>query len=110
MFRVSGGLADDLSDYIPAVCTKSPAPGKAFCLEHSNVVERLNHPSGLRAFLKSCSNADVKVDPDNYQKHMIRRVKEKLKELEVTAKSRGALPTIATSRETQGISKDLQIL
>ena len=84
--------------------------GKAFCVEHSPIVESLYFPSDLRAFLKSCSTSEVKVDPSNYQKHMVKIVKEKLKEIEKVASSRGVLPSnIPTSRETQGIVKEFQV-
>ena len=83
--------------------------GKAFCVKHTPIVESLNFPSDLRAFLKSCSTTEVKVDPSNYQKHMVKIVKEKLKEIEKLASSRGVLPSdIPTSRETQGIVEELQ--
>ena len=38
MANVEGGVAEDLSDFIPNVCTNSPEYGLAFCREHSEII------------------------------------------------------------------------
>ena len=38
----------------PAVCTATPAHGKAFCKEHCKFMEDHGYPSGLRPFLQKC--------------------------------------------------------
>ena len=60
MANVEGGVAEDLSDFIPNVCTNSPEHGLAFCREHSEIDE---------------------IDPDNFTKDMQKRVDETLKEI-----------------------------
>ena len=46
----------------------------AFCAEHCRVVTSLGYKCGLRDFLKSCSDNDVNVDPNNYCKKMKSKV------------------------------------
>jgi hypothetical protein len=53
MANIRGSVSDDLQDYIPNVCTNSPANGLAFCQQHSEIISRLGYPTGLREFLKS---------------------------------------------------------
>lgn len=80
MANVEGGVAEDLSDYIPNVCTSSPEYGLAFCKEHSKLIADLGYPVELRAFLKSCANKDV-IDTENFTKDMQKRVDETLIEI-----------------------------
>ena len=49
----------DLVDYIPNVCPEPPQDQKAFCVQHSIVVEELGRPSNLNDFITHCG-----VDPD----------------------------------------------
>ena len=74
MMNVAGGLSDDLSSYIPMVCSKSPAPSKAFCMSHCDEVMKLGYPSDLKEFLRSCGSSNQPVDPDHYSKTMKERV------------------------------------
>ena len=80
MAHVEDGVAEDLSDFIPNVCTNSPEYGLAFCREHSEIISDLGYPVELRPFLKSCANKD-EIDPDNFTKDMQKRVDETLKEI-----------------------------
>ena len=57
MANIRGSVSDDLQDYIPNVCTNSPANGLAFCQQHSEIISRLGYPTGLREFLKSCASS-----------------------------------------------------
>ena len=74
MMNVAGGLSDDLSSYIPVVCSNSPAPSKAFCMSHCDEVMKLGYPSDLKEFLRSCGSSNQPVDPDHYSKTMKERV------------------------------------
>lgn len=80
MANVEGGVTEDLSDFIPNVCTNSPEHGLAFCREHSEIISGLGYPVELRPFLKSCANND-EIDPDNFTKEMQKRVDMTLKEI-----------------------------
>ena len=71
MCNVSGGISEDLQSFIPAVCTNSPLNGKAFCETHCTSISQLGYPTDLKEFLKSCSNTQQSVDPDNYTKSII---------------------------------------
>ena len=73
MANVTGNVSDDLQDYIPNVCTNSPATGSAFCTEHGKLVSALGYPTGLRDFLKSCANKG-EIDPENYTRNMQAKV------------------------------------
>ena len=48
---------------MPDVCTNQPAPGKAFCTEHSQLLESQSPPipTELRSFLKYCGIIKGKV-------------------------------------------------
>ena len=75
MANIRGSVSDDLQDYIPNVCTNSPANGLAFCQQHSEIISRLGYPTGLREFLKSCASSDGEgIDPANYTKSMQQKV------------------------------------
>ena len=75
MANICGSVSDDLQDYIPNVCTNSPANGLAFCQQHSEIISRLGYPTGLREFLKSCASSDGEgIDPANYTKSMQQKV------------------------------------
>ena len=80
MANVRGSVSDDLQEYIPNVCTSSPANGSAFCKEHSEHISHLGYPTGLREFLKSCSNSSNggEIDPENFTKNMQQRVESVL--------------------------------
>ena len=80
MANVEGGVAEDLSEFIPTVCTNSPEHGLAFCKEHSEIISDLGYPVELRPFLKSCANND-EIDPDNFSKDRQKKVDETLKEI-----------------------------
>ena len=69
MANVPGNITDDLQDYIPNVCTNSPASGSAFCEEHCKLISGLGYPTGLREFLKSYA-AKGEIDPENFTKNM----------------------------------------
>ena len=74
MANVKGGVSEDLSNYIPNVCTNSPAFGQAFCKEHTKIISSLGYPTELRKFLKSCAADGEEIDPDNYTKSMQQKV------------------------------------
>ena len=103
MFTVrESGLTEDFDSFIPAVCTESPATGKAFCSEHSELVESVGHPSNLRAFLKSCSTPTCEVDPSTYNKTQATAVKEKLKEIARKIEDIDLPPSASSVGEAQG--------
>ena len=97
MMDVSGGLAEDLSDFIPNTCTESPQYGKAFCSDHCKSVEKLGYPTGLREFIKSCGQD---IMPENFNKDMQSKVNQRIKDiakrLEVPFRSQ-------SSTDTQGL-------
>ena len=75
MANIRGSVSDDLQEYIPNVCTNSPANGLAFCKQHSEIISSLGYPTGLREFLKSCASSDgEQINPDNYTKNMQQKV------------------------------------
>ena len=75
MANVKGGVSEDLKNYIPNVCTNSPAYGQAFCKEHCEIISNMGYPTGLRDFLKSCAGeGGEEINPDNYTKTMQEKV------------------------------------
>ena len=72
MANVKGGVSEDLSNYIPNVCTNSPAFCQAFCKENTKIISSLGYPTEL--FLKNCATDDEEIDPDNYTKSMQQNV------------------------------------
>ena len=64
----------DIQEFVPNVCSEPPAHGRAFCMKHSEMVENLGHPSGLREFIKKCG-----ADPNSYNKEGLRKVQEVIK-------------------------------
>ena len=75
MANVKGGVSEDLKQYIPNVCTNSPAHGQAFCKEHCEIVGHMGYPTDLRDFLKSCAEEGGEIiNPDNYTKAMQAKV------------------------------------
>ena len=75
MANVKGGISDDLHDYVPNVCTSSPAHNQAFCKEHCAIVKHMGYPTELREFLKSCArDGEEGINPDNYTKGMQEKV------------------------------------
>ena len=94
MMNISGGISEDLQSYVPMVCSNSPAPLQAFCDVHCKEVSRLGYPTGLKEFLKSCSNSNQIVDPGQYCKPMKDGVDEELraisKKLDETHSTSGA--------------------
>ena len=100
MANVAGNITDDLQDYIPNVCTNSPASGSAFCEEHCKLISGLGYPTGLREFLKSCA-AKGEIDPENFTKNMQQRVDTVLQQISrETPKS----TNITSCADAQGIS------
>ena len=82
MADVQGGVSEDLHQYIPNVCTESPAFGQAFCQRHCNIIGSMGYPTELREFLKSCSgDGHEEVNPDNFTKIMQDRVARVLKKI-----------------------------
>ena len=67
MANVKGGVSEDLKEYIPNVCTNSPAYGQAFCKQHCEIVVAMGYQTGLGEFLKSCAG-------DHYTKDMQTKV------------------------------------
>ncbi|XP_038066277.1 uncharacterized protein LOC119736303 [Patiria miniata] len=59
MFKVKSIVSGIPVPSLPNVCTKSPAYGKAFCLEHCTAVEKESIPTDLRTFLKYCVEKKV---------------------------------------------------
>ena len=79
MANVKGSVSEDLQNFIPNVCTNSPASGQAFCKEHTEIISCLGYPTELRKFLKSCAVDDgEEIDPENYTKSMQKKVDEVL--------------------------------
>jgi hypothetical protein len=89
--------------YVPHVCTKSPMNSKAFCVDHSSVVEKLVLPTGLRPFIKSCG-----ADPANYSKEEKKKVEEKLKKLCGREVSKSSVPEVQGTRSLYD-NADLQV-
>ena len=76
--------------------------GKAFCASHCTKVAELGYPTDLKEFLRSCSNRNQTVDPEDYSKPMKQRVDEELKI--IATKMEGSTITIQTATEAQGTS------
>ena len=74
MANVKGGVSEDLKEYIPNVCTNSPAYGQAFCKQHCEIVVAMGYQMGLREFLKSCAGEGDVINPDHYTKDMQTKV------------------------------------
>ena len=97
MANVDGGVSAALDEFVPNVCTNSPAQGKhkayfkgnlktfflgqAFCSAHSEVIAGLGYRTDLQSFLKSCSTVDTRVDPNNYTKVMKEAVETVLRDI-----------------------------
>ena len=65
-----------LEEFVPSVCTQEPAMGKAFCAQHSSLLERASIPTDLRSFIRYCG-----ANPDNYSKEEKKKVEAKLQEI-----------------------------
>ena len=65
-----------LDQFLPNVCTRASANGKAFCIEHSAVLDRSGIPILLRPFLKFCG-----ANPDHYSREDKKIVEAKLIEI-----------------------------
>ena len=59
----------------------------AFCTDHCGVVSELGYKTELRAFLKSCSDKQVSVNPKQYSKKMKDRVQTVLDDISRASKS-----------------------
>ena len=81
MANVKGGVSDDLKEYIPNVCTNSPAYSQAFCKQHCEIVTATGYKTGLRDFLKSCASEGEDIDPNNYTKDMQAKVETVLQRI-----------------------------
>ena len=93
----------DIRDYLPHDCTNSPAPGKAFCVDHCDLLVKLKIPTGLREFIAYC-----KADSNAYSKEEISKVKVKLSEIANTLKKEKVKGT--ASYDSQGLSMILRNL
>ena len=107
MFPVrEAGLSEDFDKFIPAVCPSSPANGKAFCAEHTKLMDENGYTTNLRPFLASLSTEDFKVDPYNYTKEQLAHVKKRLNEIAKELDSDPSVrpPNVMTATQAQGIS------
>ena len=87
----------------------SIAAGKAFCSLHCDVIAAIKDDQGnqrystdLRGFLRSCSNEETQVDPNNYTKEMRARVKEEILRIARHCEEEGTSPEFVTAAEAQG--------
>ena len=67
---------EDITDFVPNVCTKGPSPGKAFCDHHCSILNSKGIPTELRQFIKYCG-----ADPNRYTKEEKKKVDDRLLEL-----------------------------
>ena len=91
----------DIRDYLPHDCTNSPAPGKAFCVDHCDLLVKLKIPTGLREFIAYC-----KAYSNAYSKEEKSKVKVKLSEIANTLKKEKVKGT--ASYDSQGLSMILR--
>ena len=66
----------DVTNFVPNVCTKGPTPGQAFCDHHCSILNSKGIPTELRQFIKYCG-----ADPNRYTKEEKKKVDAKLLEL-----------------------------
>lgn len=101
MWDCSSAYPSAITEYVPQCCPNEPENGKAFCDSHSQVVEKLGKPSGLRPFLESCG-----VKGENINKEEKKGVDCILKEM--AAKSLVKEPGGRTAGEEQGTERLLR--
>ena len=77
----------------------------AFCTDHCLVVSNLGYKTGLREFLKSCSDNELEVNPNQYNAKMKGRVTSVLDE--ISRKSKSSVSDSAT--DAQGNRKSVFI-
>jgi hypothetical protein len=87
----------DISDYIPNVCTEYPASGSAFCDHHAKIVENQGYPSDLRKFLEKCG-----ATPSAYSKEGKSKVTKVLQSLSKHD------PQTSTVGDAQGVTHFLR--
>jgi hypothetical protein len=124
MMDIDGGIDEELQEYIPNTCSKSPAPGSysdhystlltnlksighAFCKSHCEDVKALGYPTELKPFLKSCGTGISPVDPDQYTKEMMSKVNETVKTISKTLIKN---PTMRSATDAQGKQFNIQFL
>ena len=73
--------------FFQIVILKLSFSGSAFCKHHCSIVEQLGYKTGLREFLKSCSDKETDVNPNLYCKKMKSRVNSVLDEIARACKS-----------------------
>ena len=83
----------DIRDFIPHDCVHEPAPGKAFCKQHAELLEARMIPTGLREFI-----AYAGASSENYNQQGRSKVRETLAKLSEAASIEGT-----TSVESQRI-------
>ena len=93
----------DLADYIPNVCPESLDNNKAFCAEHSKVVENMGVPSKLNDFISYCGS-----DPESLNKEGKGKMVKVLEKLSTKVKNDN-VPTLFDSQGTGYLLRDRNI-
>ena len=85
---------NDIQDYLPLVCTESPAHNSGFCETHTRVVASLGYPTNVRDFITRCGG-----NPSHYTKECKEKVKGVLKTI---LRAQGGVEETETAEIAQG--------